>query len=163
MTIAKTVEHSLERYAIPYSVISHAPTLSSLAAATATAVPARNVAKAVVLGDEYGYLMAVLPADRIVDVQALAHALDRPHLNLVSENRLARLFDDCELGAVPPLGSCYGIETVVDDRLLDEHEIYFESGDHNELIRVRRDDFLLLIGGAHHGHLSRRPSMTFFG
>lgn len=36
---------------------------------------------------------------------------------LVAEDEFSRLFADCEPGAIPPLGSAYGIETCMDEAL----------------------------------------------
>jgi len=77
------------------------------------------------------------------------------NLGLATENELAGLFKDCELGAIPPIGPAYGIEIVVDDSLLQEDDVYFEAGDHEELIHVSGKQFQDLVAGARHGHFSR--------
>lgn len=157
MSIAKTVESCLDRYALRYCVISHPRSMSSRDTAQTATIPAHAIAKAVVLNDGQGDLMAVVPGDSHVDVAELSRKLGR-HLHLVEEMRLAYLFKDCELGAVPPIGFAYGMETIIDDRLLDLPEICFVAGDHNKLVCIKRDDFLLLVSGARHGKLSRAAS-----
>jgi len=61
---------------------------------------------------------------------------------------LAIMFPDCELGAVPALGPAYKLDTVVDESLRGQEEIYFEAGDHEELIRVSGGDFESLLQDA---------------
>ena len=93
-------------------------------ARTGTAAPARrpraanvaphDLAKSVVVEDDAGCVMAVVPADRNVK---LSRMLGRKHLRLADEQRIAELFTDCERGAVPTLGMAWDFETVVNDEL----------------------------------------------
>jgi Ala-tRNA(Pro) deacylase len=98
--------------------------------------------------------MVVVPGDCHVDVDKVGQQLHR-RLHLATEADFAHLFRDCEARAIPPLGPCYGIETIVDDRLLQQNEICFVSGDHDELIRVDREVFLTLVTGA---RITRLPT-----
>ncbi len=61
------------------------------------------------------------------------------------ESELAGLFPDCEVGAIPPIGSAYGLRTLVDSRLRKEPEVYFEAGDHESLIKVSAETFRALM------------------
>ena len=102
------------------------------------------------LEDERGYVMAILPASQRIALPRLNHTLRRT-LELASEAEIARLFADCEIGAVPPLGAPYGIPTVIDDSLLNLPEVYFEAGDHEDLVHMRGAAFLTLLAGSRHG------------
>ena len=153
MSMAPTVEKYLKEQHIPYDVLPHARTFSSIRSATAAHVSPHRVAKAVLLEDEEGYMMAVLPADRHVHLGTLRRELGR-RLGLATEQEIASLFRDCDLGAIPPLGEAYGVDVVVDDELANESDIYFEAGDHEELIHVRREDFLRLLSHARYVHFS---------
>jgi hypothetical protein len=42
-----------------------------------------------------------------------------------------------ELGAVPQIGKAYGMETIRDDSLMAQPEVYFEGDDHETLVRVK--------------------------
>lgn len=150
MTIAHTVTDFLQKQHVAYDVVSHPHTDSSKGTARAAHVPADCLAKAVVLTDAKGYLMAVVPGDCHVDLHTLSRKLGR-RLELVSENRLPPVFKDCDPGAVPPLGPAYGMETIMDDRLVGQPQIYFEAGDHQQLIRVSGEQFVSLLKEARHG------------
>ena len=69
MSIAHTVQAFLQANEIAYEVLPHRRTAASKETADALHVPAERMAKAVILGDKQGYLMAVLPSSRHVDVQ----------------------------------------------------------------------------------------------
>lgn len=149
MTIANTVKSYLQAHDIPYEVMPHRHTSSSKETVDAVHVPAQQLAKAVILGDRQGYLMAVLPSNRHIDVQSLSATLGRD-LVVVPEHRVGALFEDCEFGAVPPLGVAYGMSTVIDDCLLEQAEIYFEAGDHEEVIHVDGAQFREALQSAGH-------------
>lgn len=150
MTIAATVENYLKQNQAPFEVVTHPHTRSSLKTANMAHIPSERLAKAVMLEDEAGYLMAVVPATYHVNLGALRHQLGR-NVGLATESDVGRLFKDCELGAIPPLGPAYGIETVFDESLTQQPDIYFEAGDHEELIHMSRDLFVKLLGMAKHG------------
>lgn len=158
MSIARTVESCLERHRIPYEIICHPHSLTSDETARVATVSPHQIAKPVILADEQGYLMAVVPGDYHVDVDELSHRLGR-HLQLVDEGTFAHLFNDCELGAVPPLGPAYGVETIIDDRVLDQTQVCFVAGDHDKLVRVDASAFRLLIAGARHAPIGRAPTI----
>ena len=58
-------------------------------------------------------------------------------------------------GAVPPIGDAYGLEVIFDDCLNECGDVYFEAGDHMDLVRVGAIDFRDLMGNARHGVISQ--------
>jgi Ala-tRNA(Pro) deacylase len=60
---------------------------------------------------------------------------------LVTEPEFAEAFPDCEVGAMPPFGSLYGLSVYVDETLTRDEEIAFNAGSHRELMRMRYEDF----------------------
>lgn len=154
MAIARSLEDFMKKHHIAYEVVPHRRTLSSMKTAAAAHVPGDRLAKSVVLEDEKGFVMAVLPATHKIDMAELQRQLKRD-LELATEEELRDLFKDCELGAIPPVGVAYGMDTMVDDSLSRQPDIYFEAGDHVELIRVSGEQFRTLMTGSGHGHFSR--------
>ena len=155
MGIAKRLKNYLEQQGVPYEVLIHHRTTSSLAAAQAANVPAGSLAKPVILEDDQGYVMAVLPANCRLALGSL-HLLLHRRLGLATEQAVAGLFKDCERGAIPPVGQAYGLEVVVDDSLARQPDIYFEGGDHRALLHVRHAALAGLLPGARHGNISHR-------
>jgi Ala-tRNA(Pro) deacylase len=155
MSIATTVSKYLAEYDVPYDVMGHTHTASSAESAAVAHVPGDRLAKSVVLEDDQGYLMVVLPANRRLDLSELQRQLKR-NLELANEYELGNLFRDCEIGALPAIGPAYGLETLVDDTIAEQPEIYFEAGDHEQLIHVSSEVFETLMGEEiRHGHFSQ--------
>jgi Ala-tRNA(Pro) deacylase len=153
MPAAQTVVNYLQTHQIPYTILPHRRTVSSRETAEAAHVSVEQLAKAVIFWDPAGYLMAVVPGDRHVGVDTLSGRVGRK-LMLADESRIAPVFRDCDPGAIPPIGPAYGMETIIDDSLVGLPEIYFEAGDHEDLIRVDGEQFLRMLNPAQHGQFS---------
>jgi Ala-tRNA(Pro) deacylase len=153
MTIAASVEDYLAREGVLYDTVMHPQTPNSTLSAQAAHVPGDQLAKCVMLEDDNGYVMAIIPASHRVDLSAVRRELNR-ELALAPERELVDLFKDCAPGAIPPLGEAYGIDMVVDRNLADTPDVYFEAGDHMSLIHMSGDDFLKLMADAPQRHIS---------
>jgi len=149
MTIPLKLHHYLTEHRATWDVFEHPHTSSSAQTLRVTRVPAERLAKSVVVEDDEGYLVVVLPANGKVHLGELSRQVDRK-LRLATEAEVARLFDDCEPGAVPAVGQAYGIQAIVEDSLIEQPEIYFEAGDHTELIHMSSEEFMNLMVGARH-------------
>jgi Ala-tRNA(Pro) deacylase len=144
MAIATRVRDFMQQHGLRYDVLSHPHSYSSMDTAQQAHVPGASLAKAVVLEDDVGYLMAVLPSTRHVQLGRLSRELNC-QLRLATEEELAPIFNDCELGAIPPIGAEYGMRMVMDESLAEQPEIYFEAGDHERVIQMSREDFLTMM------------------
>jgi len=151
MTMASTLRRHLE--GLEYQVVNHPMTASSSETAQSAHVSGNRIANSVVLRDGEGYLLAVLPAAHHLSLKMLQDWLGRSFA-LASEQEIGRLFPDCELGAVPPLGGAYGLDAVLDERLAGLDEVCFEGGDHQTLVRIGGEQFRNLMSGAKFGRFS---------
>ena len=62
-------------------------------------------------------------------------------VRLAREEEFARLYPDCEPGAMPPFGSLYLQRVFVDRSLVGEIEMAFNAGTHTDAIRMHYGDF----------------------
>lgn len=147
MAISNTLKRYLDNSGITYETVSHPFSASSQETAEAAHVSGQLLAKGVLLRDDRGYLLAVLPAPLHVEVTTLNSLLERD-FELVEEDEISELFPDCDIGAIPPIGDAYKLEVALDTSLCDESAIYFEAGNHVELILVGGTDFQTLMKGA---------------
>ncbi|MCI0505936.1 MAG: YbaK/EbsC family protein [Gammaproteobacteria bacterium] len=152
MSISTTLQKFLAQQGIGYDIVPHRHTGTSMNAAGTAHVPAAKVAKSVILEDENGYLMAVVPADHHVKIGKLNRFLGRK-MGLATETELKALFSDCEPGAIPPVGQAFGIDTIVDDSLNDCQDIYMEAGDHEDFIHLNGVSFRKLMRNAQHARI----------
>jgi Ala-tRNA(Pro) deacylase len=153
MAIAETVKNYLAQKSVDYDLVSHPHSGSSHETAETSHVREDHIAKGVIVKDASGYAMVIVPATNYVEMKHVRKDLDR-ELELVEEDKLAKLFPDCETGAVPPLGPAYQIESFLDESLTSLASVYFEAGDHEHLVHISGDDFKTLLSGVRRGHYS---------
>ena len=154
MAVAMRLKEYLENEGVRYDLIEHPYAVTSLHVASEAHISGENLAKAVVLRDGDGYILAVVPATHHVQLGKLRKHFNR-YIVLASEQDLYNLFEDCTIGAVPPLGDAYGVDVIFDNSLYERDDVYFEAGDHTDLIHVSGVDFRDLMSTARHGEISQ--------
>jgi Ala-tRNA(Pro) deacylase len=87
MYIANRVREYLNERGVTYDLVVHPRTHSSQRSAEAAHVPGDRLVKPVVVEDDNGYLMVVLPSTRRVELRALSAELQR-RLRLATEDEL---------------------------------------------------------------------------
>ena len=155
MTIANRLKDYIEGEGVSYDTVAHHRTSTSWQSAVAAHVPGSRMAKSVVVHHELGYALAVVPSTHRIELGTLQDVMDK-RLGLASEDEVVSLFDDCDIGAIPPIGAAYNIPVILDESLDDAADIYFEGGDHKTLVHVSGRDFRNLTRGARCARFSHR-------
>ena len=154
MAIALKLKQYLDDEHVNYELVEHPYADTSMQVAQNAHISGENIAKAVLLHDDSGYLLAIVPATHKVRLGKL-HKQFKRYLSLADENDIRALFDDCSIGAIPPVGKAYNMDVIYDDTLNKRKDIYFEAGDHTSLVHVSTKDFTSLLDEAPHGEISR--------
>jgi Ala-tRNA(Pro) deacylase len=140
MQIPKKLTDFLNRAEIKYEVLHHPEAYSSQQRAQAEHVKGRYHAKVVVVKSNGKQSLAVLPADRLLDLEKFERLTGKP-AKLADEKEIQMAFPDCAVGAMPPFGSLYGLPTYVDQSLTDDEFVVFEAGTHTDAIKLSYKDF----------------------
>jgi Ala-tRNA(Pro) deacylase len=135
-----SVPYFLTGQPLPFETIIHPPAFTAQKRAKYMRMPGAQVAKCVLLAGPRGYWLAVLPATRRIDTDALAAALGGP-VRLAELAEIATVFTDCERGLVAPFGTRYGVPTLLDESLAPETTIALEVNQRAETICMRCSDF----------------------
>jgi len=155
MNIASKLEQYLQQRGVDYQVVTHPRSEYSMETAEKAHVHGDALAKGVLVKDEDGFLLVVLPADFHIELDSLGKLLGQ-EVSMVDESALGEIFDDCEPGAVPPIGMAYGIKTLWDPEssLGKLDEVFFEAGDHQTLVQMSGMQFHELMAPAERGKFS---------
>ena len=136
------VRELLDGKRVSYEVVEHDVTFRALDEAQAAGVEPREAAKTVALRDHDDYVLAVVPANRRLDVgRARALLGASRHLRLATEEELGRDFPEFEVGALPPLAP-HATPEIVDVHLLYRERILCSAGDHRHAVRLDPRDLL---------------------
>lgn len=153
MSMAPSIETHLGKSGIDFNIIPHPHSSNSLQTARLAHVAANHVAKAVMTHDGDTYRLCLIPSTHKLVLSWLNEHMNG-HFRLVIEQELADLFADCEMGAVPALGQVYGFPVIWDSAFAEMDEIFFESGDHENLVRVEKSGFMELMSGQEQDRIS---------
>jgi len=135
----------LDESRVPYKVLEHRPVFSAQRLAQIEHEPGRFVAKPVIVKADGRFLMCVLPADAKIDLETLKGQLRAESTELANEEDIARLFPDCEVGAEPPFGNLFHLDTVMDKALEKDDHIVFRAGSHTKAVRLDMADYRRLV------------------
>lgn len=128
-----------------YVVIKHSKAYTATEVAASAHIPGKEMAKTVILKVDGDLKMLVLPSTHDVDFEQVKQELGAEEVALASEQEFNGLFPDCELGAMPPFGNLYDMETMVAKSLTEDEEIAFNAGTHRELVRLAYEDYEELV------------------
>ena len=148
------MERFLDRHMIPFEVVTHPHSQTSIETARALGVPASRVAKGVLLDSAGCQMVAMIPADREIQLGKLGQDHDM-EFSLAEETSVSRLFSECEPGVVPGLPNAWGVEMVWDDDLMAQPDVYLEGGDHRCLLHVSTRHLQAMFGDAPHCHFTQ--------
>jgi Ala-tRNA(Pro) deacylase len=137
----KRLRDFLDKNGVKYVTITHSKAFTAQEIAASAHVKGKELAKTVIVRIDGTMAMVVLPASYRVDFEMLKDALGAKSVELASESQFKFEFPNCEVGAMPPFGSLYGMNTYVAESLTEDEEIVFNAGSHTELIRLPYDVF----------------------
>ena len=138
---AKRLKEFLDSHKVKYVAISHSRAFTAQDVAESAHVSGKELAKTVMVRLDGRTAMAVVPAASRVNFDLLKQAAGARSVELANEKEFKDMFPECEVGAMPPFGKLYGLETYASNRLAEQKEIVFSAGLHTELIRLSYKDF----------------------
>ena len=123
-----------------FEVVHHARAVDGLQEAIALGLAPGDVLKTVVLASRGAPAVAVLPADRRLDMDLVREALGDRHARLASEIEIEEELPGCQLGAVPALGSVLRTPVYVDPEVLHHPVVAFAAGTQTESVKGPTDE-----------------------
>ena len=147
------LQSTLDELGIAYRVCNHPTAYTAQDLAAAEHVPGRQVIKPVVVEADGKFMMCALPACYRIDFDELKAQLNAQYVRLADEKTLREIFQDCELGAEPPVGRLYGLPTLMDESLCADNHVTFQAGSHREAVTMSLAEYRRLA----------MPEMAHFG
>lgn len=124
---------------IDHELHEHDRSFTAVATARAEGVDPHTFAKVVwVRAAEGGDALVVVDADDHLDLKKAREVMKSGDVRLVAEHEIEELAPDCDAGAMPAVGSLFGLPTYADLHVADSVEISFNAGSHTVAVRVDR-------------------------
>jgi Ala-tRNA(Pro) deacylase len=142
---AERLRRYLDEKHVKYVTIKHSKAYNANEVADSAHLPAKELAKTVMVTIDGEMAMVVVPASAQVDLEHLKKAVGAGDVALAHEWEFKEKFPDCEVGAMPPFGNLYDMKVFVSQTLREDEEIAFNAGSHTELFRLAYADFERLV------------------
>lgn len=142
---AKKLKEFLDSHKVRYVSITHSSAYTAQEIAGLAHVPGKELAKTVMVKIAGKMAMAVLPASYRIDFDLLKAVVGSDDIELATEEEFAKMFPDCDVGAMPPFGNLYGMDVFVAESLTERKEIAFNACTHTELIKLAFEDYERLV------------------
>lgn len=139
------IDDYLNEHGIAFEMHAHQPAYTAQEVAAEEHVSGKMLAKTVLVHDDKGYVMCVLPANQKLDMNKAAALRSSKQIRLADETELSKVFPDTEVGAEPPFGNLYDLTTLVDEHLARKKDIVFQAGTHREAIQMKYADYASLV------------------
>ena len=141
MSISKRLQELLDAGGAAYEHHVHPDVFTAADTAASVHIPGSEMAKTVIVNADGLLRMAVIPANRMVDLRHLKFITRSENIHIASEREFRNAFPDCEVGAMPPFGSIFGMPVYCDVQLEHNEFIEFNAGTHHDTIRIGFHDF----------------------
>jgi Ala-tRNA(Pro) deacylase len=145
MPVPIAIQEYLNQRGCPYSTIPHPRAYTAQEEAAVTHTPGHEWAKTVVCFCDDVPVLAVMGADRKLDLDRLRKLAGADTARIARESEFQALYPECEVGAMPPLGPMFGQRVFVDTKLSQAREITFHAGTHVDGIRMEYAKFAELV------------------
>ena len=152
----------LETEGVDYKLYDHQPVYTSEQAAKVRGVELKTGVKAMVLKKKFSnsedgtletkvslggpFLLADLAADRRLDFKKLEELLDASVKKLeFAEKEEVIVVTGCEAGSVHPIGRLFGLDTYLDESVLENEFVNFNIGLLTKSVRIKKDDLVRIL------------------
>jgi Ala-tRNA(Pro) deacylase len=117
-------------------------------------VSPHRIARVVLVRDPQGYAVVVMPRSRRLDLDQLNREFNRRFVR-ARPHEIEGLLPTRREDGLPPLGPGAGVETYLDEALVTVGDVYVETRNGKDLVRVEGEAFHELLYGAWCGRFSR--------
>lgn len=158
MSIPSSVEAVLNEHQINYG-LTETPQFGDYS--FSQFIKQAGITRTTLLGDAKGQIQVITPADSMLDLNAVIKYTGR-ELRALPESELANIINDKQLCSLPAIPQLTGLPTLLDEAVLRQPEIVLESGGNTGLLRLKQQDFKLIVNDAIVGDFSTTiPPMVY--
>ena len=145
MATPSWIRKTLQFRGIAFEELHHSEVYTAQEVAQREHVSGHRLAKVVVVMVDGRPVELILPASRHVDLERVRLILKAKDVCLAREEEMEKFFNDCELGAVPPLRHWKGVDVLMDPSMNVEGKIVFQAGTHQDAVRLDFRDWYELV------------------
>ncbi|NOY15008.1 MAG: hypothetical protein GXP43_02215 [bacterium] len=150
--ISNKIVDLLKKHKVWYQTFHHQPVKTSQEAAKLRGgYSLHQGAKALILkvylkDKKTKFIMLVLAGDAVVDRKKLKRRLGIKSSRFATADEVKEITKGVLPGGIPPFGGLFGLETYLDDSILDNQKIVFNAGDRCFSVGMKLTDYQTISG-----------------
>jgi len=144
----KKIINFLEKNKIKYELLSHRTVFTAHDKANTLRLPEKIIAKVLLIKADKERIFALLAANKRLCKKKFKKAINAKRkkeglkpakkIDFVKEAWMKRNMKDVDLGAMPPFGSLWKVETMADKSLMRQKEIVIPAGKYIFSVKVKK-------------------------
>lgn len=144
MAISKKITDYLKKNKVKFEAIAHKTVYTAFDLAKTLKEKISKIAKTLVVKTDKGYVLVLLPADRMADLKKLKKLLSTKKIEIAKE-KVMKDFFKIKPGTITPFATLHKkIPLYVDKALLKAKEILVSAGSYTDSLKLKVKDFLNL-------------------
>lgn len=155
MAVPKKIINFLEKSKVKYKILEHKTVYTAFDKSQTLKVSPKIVGKTLVLKIGKYLAIALISASKNLDLKKFEKLVDK-EVDFASEKLIKNKIKGVKVGAVPPFGNLWGLQTFVDKSLFREKKIILNSGDWNYSIEISTKDLKKLVPDLILGSFSKK-------
>ena len=130
---------------VDYQLFEHPPVYTSAQAAKERGVELRSGVKAMLLRTNEGkFVLADVAADRRIDFSKMEKLLATKHVRFATREEVLSV-TKCEPGSVHPIGRLFGVDTFLDNTVLQNERVNFNIGMLTKSVQISSQDLVRVM------------------
>lgn len=136
MAVPKKIINFLEKNKVKYEILKHRTVYTAFDKAATLKVSPKIVGKTLVVKLEKNPTLVLIPANKNLDKQKLKKIAKVKNIDFIKESWMKKNLKGVKIGAIPPFGNLWKLETFVDKGFFQNSKIIINSGDYNFSIKI---------------------------
>jgi len=142
--VFEKIKEILNREKIEFEVMEHKAVFTSKEAAEVRGTELRQGCKALICKTNEGFIQAVVPGNKELDIKKLQEKTLFKNLELADAKEVKKA-TDCNIGSVPPFGNLFGLKAYFDRTVLENEIVAFNAGSHTRSIKMKAKDLVKVV------------------
>lgn len=136
MGIPQKIINFLDKSKVKYKILEHKTVFTAFDKSQTLKVSPKIIGKTLVLKIDKELFLILIGANKFLDLKKLKKKIHGEKIDFASEKLIKNKIKGVKVGAIPPFGNLWKMQTLVDNSLKREKKIILNSGDWNFSIEI---------------------------
>jgi len=156
MAIPQKIIKFLNKSKIKYQTIEHRTVYTAFDKANTLKVSPKIIGKTLVVKLDKLPALVLIPADKILNKQKLKKIAKAKNIDFIKEAWMKKNIKGVKVGAIPPFGNLWKMQTFAEKSLFNQSKIIINSGFYDSSIKINPKDLKKMLPDLKIGNFSQK-------